>query len=95
METYSTAFVCMMGVGTVFLGLIALILLTKLMGFLCKAPERTLPPAAQQTAPATVSPELVAALSAALAEELGTDITGIRIRSIKKLPQGNHQEGPV
>ena len=29
--------------------------------------------------------ELVAAVSAAIAEELGTDITGIRIVSMKKL----------
>ena len=94
METYSTAFVCIMGIGTVFLGLIALILLTKLMSFLCKVPAPNTLPAAPR-GPGKVSPELVAAISAALAEELGTDITGIRILSIKELPQGNNQEGPV
>ena len=41
-------------------------------------------PAAPQTA-GEVTPELVAAVSAALAEELGTDITGIRIVSMKKV----------
>lgn len=95
METYSTAFVCIMGIGTVFLGLIALILLTKLMSFLCKVPAPAPLPAAAPRGPGKVSPELVAAISAALAEELGTDITGIRILSIKELPQGNNQEGPV
>ena len=35
--------------------------------------------------PAALSPELIAAISAAIAEELGTDITGIRITSVKKL----------
>ena len=39
---------------------------------------------APQTA-GEVTPELVAAVSAALAEELGTDITGIRIVSMKKV----------
>lgn len=43
-------------------------------------------PAADAAAPAGApSQELVAAVSAALAEELGTDITRIRIKSITKL----------
>ena len=47
-------------------------------------------PAAAPAAPAAPaagkpSQELVAAVSAALAEELGTDITRIRIKSITKL----------
>ena len=45
-------------------------------------------PAAPVAAPAAVEPnrqELVAAVSAAIAEELGTDITGIRILSLKKI----------
>ena len=37
------------------------------------------------TAPEPNRQELVAAVSAAIAEELGTDITGIRILSMKKL----------
>lgn len=42
---------------------------------------------AAPTAPAAGAPsqELVAAVSAALAEELGTDITRIRIKSITKI----------
>lgn len=41
----------------------------------------------QPAAPATgaVTPELIAAASAAMAEDLGTDITGIRIVSVKLL----------
>lgn len=44
-------------------------------------------PAAAPAAPTAGKPsqELVAAVSAALAEELGTDITRIRIKSITKL----------
>jgi hypothetical protein len=43
------------------------------------------PAPAAPAAPAAPSQELVAAVSAALAEELGTDITRIRIKSITKL----------
>ena len=56
---------------------------------LCKkrpAPQEAAPAApAAPPAPAAPSQELVAAVSAALAEELGTDITRIRIKSITKL----------
>lgn len=87
----SSLFVCLMGMGTVFFGLICLIILTAIMGKIvggraapAAAPAATVPTAA----PAAAEPnrqELVAAVSAAIAEELGTDITGIRIVSMKKL----------
>lgn len=84
---YSNLFVCLMGMGTVFFGLTCLIALTAIMGKLLgreKAPE------APAAAPAPVDdgpiqPQVVAAISAAIAEDLGTDITGIRITSIKKV----------
>lgn len=104
---YNSAFVCLMGMGTVFFGLICLIVLTTLMGRICgrggkknasaqtaaptaapAAPAVSAVPAAApavQAAPGVDQQELIAAVSAALAEELGTDITGIRILSIKKL----------
>lgn len=79
---YSSIFVCLMGLGTVFFGLICLILMTMLLGRACgmgkKAP--VLPAAGEPN-----REELAAAISAAVAEELGTDITGIRILSIKKV----------
>ena len=84
---YSLWFVCLMGMGTVFFGLVCIIILTKLMSaVLGKKPAPA--PSASRSAdalPQTVTPELVAAVSAALAEELGTDITGIRIISMKKV----------
>ena len=90
---HSSLFVCLMGMGTVFFGLICLIVLTMIMGKICGGSPSAAPvpppaPAAGGPAPATAEPnrqELVAAVSAALAEELGTDITGIRILSLKKL----------
>ena len=70
-----------------FFGLICLIALTYLMSAVVGRGKKAAPapvPAAPQTA-GEVTPELVAAVSAALAEELGTDITGIRIVSMKKV----------
>ena len=43
------------------------------------------PAAATAAVPAVNQQELIAAVSAAIAEDLGTDITGIRILSVKKL----------
>lgn len=85
---YSNLFVCLMGMGTVFFGLICLIVLTSLMGRICGRSQPAVPVASAPAVPAAAEPnrqELVAAVSAAIAEELGTDITGIRILSIKKL----------
>lgn len=86
---YSSVFVCLMGMGTVFFGLICLIVLTTIMGRLCGRGKKAAPAAAAVPAPAAApqvnQQELVAAVSAAIAEELGTDITGIRILSMKKL----------
>lgn len=80
---YSSVFVCLMGMGTVFFGLICLIVLTTIMGRICGRGQKAAPAAA--AAPQVNQQELVAAVSAAIAEELGTDITGIRILSMKKL----------
>ena len=85
---YSIIFLCLMGMGTAFFGLICLIVLTTLLGRVCGQKQQSAP-AAVSPAPAAVSAgdqqELIAAVSAASAEELGTDITGIRILSIKKV----------
>lgn len=86
---YSILFVCLMGMGTVFFGLICLIVLTTLLGRVCGQKQQAAPAAVAVPAPA-VAPtvnqqEMIAAVSAAIAEELGTDITGIRILSVKKL----------
>ncbi|MEG0779931.1 MAG: OadG family protein [Oscillospiraceae bacterium] len=83
---YSNAFVCFMGIGIVFFGLICIIVLTKIMSALCG--KAVVAPVAQTIAPPAAIPnrqELVAAVSAAIAESLGTDISAIRILSIKKL----------
>ena len=92
MEDPSVLFVCAMGIGTVFVGLICLILVCKLLGWLVKDKAKEEPKMAPIIAPVAVAEqpienkqELLAAISAALAEELGTDVSGIRIISFKKL----------
>lgn len=98
----SNAFVVAMGVGTVFVGLIALIILVKIMaaiiGVLFPDKRRESAPTQANVAAAGISAEpkqpeiadkgaFVAAVSAAIAEELGTDVSHIRIHSIKRLSQ--------
>lgn len=89
MPEYGSLFVCLMGMGTVFFGLICLIVLTMIMGKLVggrAAPAAAAPvPAVTAAAPEGNRQEIAAAVAAAIAEELGTDITGIRILSMKKL----------
>ncbi|MCI2057906.1 MAG: OadG family protein [Oscillibacter sp.] len=90
---YSNLFVCLMGLGTVFFGLICIIALTYAMSALCrKANGSTQAAPSAESAPAAVPApaepnrqEMLAAVSAALAENLGTDISGIRILSFRKL----------
>lgn len=87
---YSNLFVCLMGLCTVFIGLICIIVLVSLMSNVVRltdkkaAPAIPAPTAAPAAAPA-VTPELVAAVAAAIAEEMGTDISVIRIVSMKKV----------
>lgn len=88
----SNLFIVGMGVGTVFLGLVCIVLLCLIMSAICRAAERK-PDTAAATAAAPVSAEkpienrqeIIAAVSAALAEEMGTDISAIRIHSFKKI----------
>ncbi|SDX33661.1 OadG family protein [Eubacterium barkeri] len=93
----SNTFVVLMGIGTVFVGLICIVFLCTAMSAVIRALEgkgrKTGAPAGAVAAPGPVAPipkrgELVAAISAALAEELGMDIPGFRIVSLKRLSPG-------
>lgn len=94
--TPSILTVVLLGVGIVFLGLIVIIFMCKVLGWIVgsttKAEETKAPVVTKTTnAPATVSAsienrgEVVAAISAAVAENLGKDVSAIRILSIKKV----------
>lgn len=94
---YSNLFVCLMGMGTVFVGLVCLVVLVIGMSAICRkldGIQSTITPVA--AAPAAVAPaqsqvdsgkkpELIAAIAAAIAEDMGTDVSAIRIVSIKKV----------
>ena len=93
MPDVPTLFVILMGIGTVFFGLICIILLTTAMSAICRSMgDKTPAPAA--AAPASPAPQadaipnrqaMIAAIAVAVAEEMGTDPAGIRILSIKQL----------
>lgn len=91
----SNAFVVLMGLGTVFVGLICIIILCKIMSAVIRLFQKTPEKNEEQVAAVnSASPaaqaipsrgELAAAIAAAIAEYTGKDISGIRIHSIKKL----------
>ena len=84
---YSSLFVTLMGIGTVFFGLICIIFLTMAMGAILKGKEKA--PAAAAPAPAAkpqgMQPEIVAAITAALSEEIGIPSNSMNIVNIKKI----------
>lgn len=88
----SNTFVCLMGMGTVFIGLICIVFLCEIMSFFCRKAAKV--PAVPAPVPASTAPidqaipnrqELIAAVSAVIAEDLGEDVSAIRILSIKKI----------
>ena len=89
---YSPIFVTLMGIGTVFFGLICIIFLTMAMGALMKGQRKAVPAAAAPAAapapapkPQGMQPEIVAAITAALSEEIGIPSNSMNIVSIKKI----------
>lgn len=86
----SNAFVCAMGIGVVFLGLVCLVIICKITSLICCSGSKK-----EQDESATVyeqsddtiqnKQEIIAAISAVVAEELNTDISAIRILSFKKM----------
>ncbi len=98
--TYDISFVCLLGIGTVFIGLVCIVLLCSIQSKICKLLEKddSSAPAeirqtqvqsqAQPSAAVTEIPnrkKIIAAVSVAIAEELGTDVSAIRIKSFKKI----------
>lgn len=93
MTELSNTFVCLMGVGTVFFGLICIILICMMMSFICSKLAKPEPAPANVTVPTPAvsktkianRQEFIAAVSAAIAEELGKDVSAIKILSVKEL----------
>ncbi|MCF2651481.1 OadG family protein [Anaeromassilibacillus senegalensis] len=95
MGEISTLQVVLMGLITVFVVLICLIVIIKLLGMIVAkvTPTKAAAPAvaaAPAAAPAPAAPsankqQIVAAIAVAIAEEMGTDVSHIRIHSIKRV----------
>ena len=92
---YSPLFVTLMGIGTVFFGLICIIVLTTVIGSVLKSKSKpTAPaPAAAPKAAAPAAPavntakeqEILAAVIAAVTEDLGPSASRMQITSINKI----------
>lgn len=86
-----------MGLGVVFFGLICIVLLSMIMSAIVRAVEKKVgnkdgaksAPVSAAPAASELSPEkrreLIAAVSAVVAEELGTDVSAIRVTSFKRV----------
>lgn len=93
MAEIPNALVILMGMGVVFIGLICIVILISIVGAIIpkfeknKAAEVPI----QSARPVQSQPEIqnrgeiIAAVAACLAEELGTDVKGLRIVSFKKV----------
>ena len=78
-------FVVVMGLGTVFVVLTLIIGLCYLLGIICRDRKEEPAPTPQVATSIPNRAELIAVLSAAVAEYSGTDASALRIVSIKKL----------
>ncbi len=79
----SNFFVVVMGLGTVFVGLICIVFLILIMGRVVALIEKLKPKKAKALASESCDDsELVAVITAALAQDLGTEPKNIIIRSI-------------
>ena len=84
---YSPLFVTLMGIGTVFFGLICIIVLTTIMGSVLKSNAKPAAPA-PAAAPAVNTAkeqEILAAVIAAVTEDLGPSASRMQITSINKI----------
>jgi len=93
MTEVSSALVVGLGLGTVFVGLIAIIVLCYIMSAIVKlfekgkkdkGTQKVAVPAASN-APIANKQEIVAACCAVIAEELGTEANNIRVKSFKRI----------
>lgn len=92
MPEISDSLVVALGIGIVFIGLVFIVILCKIMSAVCTLANKDDKVNASATAVAPVTTqaienrqEIIAAVSAVIAEELGTDVSAIRVLSFKKL----------
>lgn len=82
-------FVCAMGISIVFIGLVSIVFIVWIMGLVCRGTKSK--DVAAPVVPAVSAEiienkqEIIAAVSAVIAEELGKDVSAIRVLSFKKM----------
>ncbi len=89
----SMGFVCAMGMGTVFIGLVCIVILCVVFSAIINAGKNKVKQTEKvemlpvNTAPAEIPDrqKVLAAVCAVLAEELGTDVSALKVHSFKKL----------
>lgn len=74
---------------TVFVGLVCIVIICKVVGLFCKGAAKK-EAAAEASAPAVPAPvenrgEIIAAVTAVCAEQMGKDVKALRVVSFKKL----------
>ena len=88
LETVAPWFVVTMGVGTVFIGLICIIAICAIMGLIFRNQDKKqVVPNSPTTQPDLTEnrQEILAAVCAAAAEDMGTDVSALRVISFKKI----------
>ena len=85
-------FAVVMGIGTVFVGLLSIIIICVITGAICGVSKRrTAKSSGRAEAPAKTAEniknrsEVLAAVCAACAEDMGTDVNALKVISFKKL----------
>ena len=88
----SNIFVCLMGMGTVFVGLICIVFICMIMSAIInafskktKAETASAPAVSNASAPIANKQEIVAAVCAVIAHETGAEAKNIRVLSFKKI----------
>lgn len=87
-------FVCLMGIGTVFIGLICIVLICNIMSTVMRvfskkdaksAPAASVVASAPVNVPIQDKQAIIAGTCVVIAEELGTDVSNIRVLSFKRI----------
>ena len=81
----SNLLVVCLGMGTVFFGLICIVLICSIMSALCRAFEKKETAKPEESSIIANKQEIVAACCAVIAEEIGTEAKNIKVVSFKKI----------
>ena len=91
MTGLSNTFVCLMGVGTVFIGLICIVLICNIQSMILKKVSKPKAQAKNISEPVTTDldpaekAEIIAGTCACIAKELGKDASNIKVLSFKRV----------